>query len=251
MSDKAKLAGSYLAKRGFAFERKLAEAYVQSSRPKKFREMCDRMDAVASRKYQGRKIAKIKQCKVERTPDGGAPKADMSFRYDFADGTQGRCSFSLKVSTASRVSVHQCTVQQFLDGIGIAGDAAAFKTIKNGMNLFNECGSWKKVKSLPSDDQNKLKSALSGAETGIAKYVMSTGNGGTASDAVIIVNPKKGLYNIAADLDYVESCRKHLLNAKKGRKGFSGVFTYTYPHKKRGQQIQVKMPVVLCYRISD
>ncbi len=233
--------GSELAKRGFEFERQLISAYTSKIRPMGFSNICNDMDDLVYKKYK-KKIKRIEiNSNLKRTSGGGLPKADISFLYTFEDDTQGIYSFSLKTTSAKRVSVHQGTVQQFLDGLNLPPDNEDFKIIKQGMEQFNLDGSWKTIKTWEQDKLNTFKQRLDKALMNIAAYVMSIGNGGTSADAVILYNPILKKYTVATDSEYIALCQNVLTNIK----GLGGIFSYTYPHKQKGKQIQLKIPVIL------
>lgn len=237
--------GSKLAKRGFEFEKQLIAAYVQlNRRPAEFVNICRDMDELVLKEFKKKSIKSIEENKkIFKTPSGGLPKADISFNYVFDDDTTGTYSFSLKTTSAKRVSVHQGTVQQFLKALNLPEDNEDYQILKKGLEQFNIDGSWKGIKQWDKKEQDKFKSKLDSVLDNIARYVMSTGNGGTAADAIILFNPDPiaPKYTVMSDREYLAKCKE----MSASMKGMGGIFSYTYPHKQKGKQIQLKIPVIL------
>ena len=235
--------GSTIAKRGFKFEQDLINAYMSEKRPKGFVNICNDMDALVLKTFNKKNIIAIEKSQIVKTAERGLPKADISFVYTFDDGSSKVFSFSLKTTAAKRVSVHQSTPQQFIDAVlsSIPSDSAEYAILKQGIEEFGVAGSWKTIKQWDPERVEMFKNSLNMITPNIADYVMSKGNGGTQADAVVIFNPIKREYTVATDAEYLKICSETL----RSMKGLGGVFSYTYPHGKRGKQIQLKMPVVL------
>lgn len=243
--------GSIIAKRGFKFEDDLKKAYcILPDRPKGFRNISKDMDELVKRvtNHTGHNIISIKPNQIVKTTERGLPKADISFIYTFDDGSTEVFSFSLKTTAARKVSVHQSTPEQFIQNVlgSLPSDTAEYKILQQGLKEFGTVGSWKTVKVWDPAQLETFKKSLEMIIPNIADYVLCRGNGGTKADAVVIFNPVERKYTVATDAEYMDLCRTTM----KSIKGIGGLFSYTYPHGKRGQQIQLKMPVI-CQKSMD
>lgn len=254
-------AGSDLAKRGFKFETDLIAHYTSGDKiPAEFKNICNDMDDVAREKC-GMKNAVIvsrKSLKVVRTRYGGLPKADLRIEYTFdpkgngnaEDYVTGECSFSLKTTTAKIVSVHQTSMKTFFVDLKNALNGSEMckgkdmSVLKRGLAQFIKDGSWTTIKKWDEAKLQAFKDQYETALDAFASYVMSEGSGGTKADAVIMYRPAASVadskYSVMSEREYLAACKE----ASKATKSLSGLFKFTYPHGKKGKQIQIKMPVI-------
>lgn len=228
------LKGSLCAKRGYCFEIDMFNYINDDIKSENIMipHIISELKNKIERDYY-KKISSLMCIKPERGYNNSNPKADIIIKFTFNDGSDELIGFSLKCSSKSSVSVHECNINTMFKALKI------HKNHNNKINqiikLFFKNGNWKTVEEKFSIEE--IKSELEKCRDRLLKWAISSGNGGSKSQYLILYNPKIKKFRICKDDDYIKE-----ISQKYGLKRGCPL-SWTRPSKKQGYKIQFKMPL--------
>lgn len=259
--DNLKTLGSYYGKRGNKLETEICAALDTSSDKsvwEAFRKnsCSDRVidqigisilkKVLLDNSMSEMEVLSISASKQIRLASKGLGKTDISLLIQGKNGSSLQVGISCKATNNSSVSCHEYSCRDFAEIFRLNNLAVAEQEILNeGLQLFQENGTWDLVLKKNQEWQKKFFDILNRNMGIIFDWAISGKThpgevGQTIADYLLMFNPKSGEYRFVKIEDYKTEL---LNNPKKNRKGYP--FSWTYPSKKRGLFIQLKVPVVL------
>lgn len=182
---------------------------------------------------------------------GGKPKTDILIKIYYGNKFK-KVKISIKNPNKKRgnVTVHEGSVEKLLGDLEMTmpsdsrfNDSEQFQKLKIALLDFQKSGS---TKGMDADLSKFLNENLSDLNDWLIDYVIFGINNGVLTnnqkaDLLVVVDPDSG----DLELMTIAEERKKLLEYCNGRKaGFRTPFSWTYPSKKRGKKIQLKMPII-------
>lgn len=245
--------GSYYGKSGNKFERFLVEELNEPNNLSAYQaneKACFEYDTVLDSVVSELPIEKQHIQLLEATDtitklkNGGSPKTDIHLRVYLSPKEFHIANISVKNTIATRVSCHDYQAKDFVRVI--APDDSDFRNL---VEIFQEAGSWKEFNSLTSEkglvlDTDEvlnpyMEKIIQWAVTGQhdADYLIDEKI--QLANFILTRNADSGACKMQSAKSYIEE-----LKAAIG-KGRGAPFSWTYPSKRRGQRIQLKMPISL------
>lgn len=181
---------------------------------------------------------------ITKLKNGGSPKTDIHLKIFTEPKTFHTANISVKNTTSSRVSCHDYQAKDFARVI--APQDSDFLTV---VETFQEAGSWKQYDSLLIEKGLKLDT-----DRILKKYMRKlvewaiTGKHDAAhlldeevqiANFLLTRNAENGACKMQSSESYISEQSKNISH------GRGAPFSWTYPSKRRGQRIQLKMPISL------
>lgn len=235
-------AGQFYAKVGTNFEKWLADVLNNTDNLYKWKNE-DKTLIGCSYDYYIKVIKAIGLCadevlSIHATVDipnyenGGKPKTDLMVQVAFIHGANKGYTFSCKKTTKKRVTVHDYTAEQFINALEIE-DA----DLINALYDFQNSGCMKDMSKNNLDIMNKKMPAYNDK---LARWVFS-GDGMDIRSAQYLITYQslQGEFDIHTIEEYIEIIKDNNIIGN-----FGTFFNWTYPSKKRGKRIQLKMAIM-------
>lgn len=168
-------------------------------------------------------------------PSGGSPKTDVIATITMKDGSVQYRTLTCKRTTKSYVSVHQYKADAIADVLD--KDNGKLRTL---LRMFQSCPVQGEY---PLSSRKELADELKPHVRKFCRWVFG-GHGGLGkelqkADYMVTFNPLKNRMAVHSIDDYIDI-------ALVTKKGFVGTpFQWTFASKRRGEDIQLKMPVIL------
>ncbi|RUO53487.1 MspI family type II restriction endonuclease [Pseudidiomarina homiensis] len=174
----------------------------------------------------------------------GSPKTDVHLKIFTGPKSFRTANLSIKNTTSSRVSCHDYQAKDFVRVIAPSDDA--FRLL---VTTFQEAGSWTQFEKLLTDRGVALDidSTLNQYMMKIIEWAIigkhdedniidpST----QLADFLLTRNANNGLCKLQHAQDYCNELYRNIGNSR------GAPFSWTYPSKRRGERIQLKMPLKL------
>ena len=177
---------------------------------------------------------------IGKLPSGGNPKTDVLVSVTSSDGNISHYTISCKRSSDKSVSVHQYNADAFADVLDKENIS-----LRRLLNYFQAAGN---LRDFGEDNQEKLTEELSPYVEKLSMWALG-GQGGDGNpetqnaDFILTYDNNSGSSSIQRIQQYVH----HLVDA--GVEGHFGTpFSWTYPSKRKGKDIQLKCKIL---KISD
>jgi len=174
--------------------------------------------------------------KIGRLPSGGNPKTDVLVTVTYTNGTQEHFTISCKRSSDKSVSVHQYNADTFanvLDKDNIH--------LRKLLERFQTCGN---LRDFGKENQEELTTELAPYVEKLSLWVLG-GKGGDGdpetqnAEFILTYDNNDG----SSTINRVEKYYRHLVD--EGVNGHFGTpFSWTYPSKRKGQDIQLKCKII-------
>lgn len=175
---------------------------------------------------------------IKELENGGSPKTDVliTVRFKKRRPSVQHFTFSLKATKNSSVTVHEYTADTFANALDKNNDE-----LRRLLNEFQAAGS---RKDMNPNDAEALTEELRPYRKKLDIWALSgrtsdRDNGEQFADYLLSLNVVTGRIHLSPIEEYCEE----LEAANTGVHGFGTVFSWTYPHKKRGRRIQLKVKV--------
>lgn len=246
-------AGSYYGKSGNRFEKFLVEELNSHENLASYRaggNACLEFDVIMNSilSFFSLDINKVLSLEatdtITKLKNGGSPKTDIHLKVFISRSENYEANISVKNTTSSRVSCHDYQAKDFARVV--APDDDNFKLL---VETFQQAGSWRGY-----DELVKNKNLDLDTDELLVKYMPKliewaiTG----AHDEESTLNPKTQIANFLLTRDAnnnackMQSCEDYMreLHGNIGN-GRGAPFSWTYPSKRRGSRIQLKMPISL------
>lgn len=171
---------------------------------------------------------------IPKLPSGGKPKTDILVCVETEEG-EIKYTFSCKKTGSDWVSVHEYSVDQFLDVLEIKDGI-----LKDALIEFQECGS---IDKLSPTANEALERRLAAYNEKLNVWVLGGVGGPGAPDvqwaqSIISYNENTANVSVMSLADYIKNI------SKEGQIGNFGTnFRWTYPSGGLGKRIQLKMKV--------
>jgi hypothetical protein len=173
---------------------------------------------------------------IGHLPSGGNPKTDVLVKVRYTDGSTHNYTISCKRSSDKSVSIHQYNADKFADVLD-----------KDNMHLrellsdFQKCGN---VRDFGEENKNELTQTLKPYVEKLSLWALG-GQGGDGNP-----NVQNAEYILTYDnmdnsssIQRVENYYHHLIEC--GVTGqFGTPFSWTYPSKRKGKDIQLKCKII-------
>lgn len=173
---------------------------------------------------------------IGRLPSGGNPKTDVLVTVIYEDDAQEYFTISCKRSSDKNVSIHQYSADKFADVLDKGNSR-----LRRLLNYFQKCGN---LRDFGSENQEELTEMLAPYAEKLALWALG-GQGGDGNPKtqnagfILTYDNNDGSSAISSVEDYYH----HLVD--KGISGHFGTpFSWTYPSKRKGQDIQLKCRII-------
>jgi hypothetical protein len=173
---------------------------------------------------------------IGHLPSGGNPKTDVLVKVSFCDSSTRNYTISCKRSSDKSVSIHQYNADKFADVLD-----------KNNTHLrdllsdFQKCGN---VRDFGEENKNELTQTLKPYVEKLSLWALG-GQGGDGNPDVQNAEYILTYDNMdnSSSIQRVENYYHHLLES--GVTGqFGTPFSWTYPSKRKGKDIQLKCKII-------
>lgn len=181
-------------------------------------------------------IATSDKKRIGKLPSGGNPKTDVLVTVYYNDDNAKNYTISCKRSSDKSVSIHQYNADSFADVLDKENTR-----LRELLNLFQECGN---LKDFGVDNISRLTQELIPYNEKLALWALG-GIGGDGNPEIQIAKYILIYDNNdnSSSIRSVEEYYKHLIN--DGITGhFGTLFSWTYPSKRKGQDIQLKCKII-------
>lgn len=173
---------------------------------------------------------------IGRLPSGGNPKTDVLVTVYYEDGSNQHFSISCKRSSNKSVSVHQYNADTFADVLDKDNHR-----LRQLLKYFQKCGN---LRDFGEENQIELTKILVPYVKKLSLWVLG-GQGGEGNpetqNAKFILTYDNN--NGTASIHQVEKYYQHLVD--EGVNGHFGTpFSWTYPSKRKGKDIQLKCKII-------
>jgi hypothetical protein len=173
---------------------------------------------------------------IGHLPSGGNPKTDVLVWVKFWDGRTHNYTISCKRSSEKSVSVHQYNADKFADVLD--KDNEHLRTL---LKKFQECGN---VRDFGEENNNELTKILKPYVEKLSLWALG-GQGGDGNpetqnaEFILTYDNTDG----SSSIQSVENYCHHLIES--GIMGqFGTPFSWTYPSKRKGKDIQLKCKII-------
>ena len=173
---------------------------------------------------------------IGRLPSGGNPKTDVLVAVIYEDGAQKYFTISCKRSSDNSVSIHQYSADKFADVLDKGNSR-----LRQLLNYFQKCGN---LRDFGRGNQEELTEILAPYVEKLALWALG-GQGGDGNPQtqnagfILTYDNNDGSSAISSVEDYYH----HLVG--EGISGHFGTpFSWTYPSKRKGQDIQLKCRII-------
>lgn len=173
---------------------------------------------------------------IGRLPSGGNPKTDVLVSVLYTDGTVDYYTISCKRSSNKSVSVHQYNAETFANVLDKENDS-----LRRLLKYFQSVGN---LRDFGEENQKKLTNELTPYVEKLSLWALG-GQGGDGNpdtqnaDYILTYDNNSGKTSIQRIEKYVQ----HLL--KENSSGHFGTpFSWTYPSKRKGKDIQLKCKIL-------
>ena len=185
-------------------------------------------------------IATSDKREIGRLPSGGNPKTDVLVSVTSNDGSVAHYTISCKRSSDKSVSVHQYNADTFADVLDKDNTS-----LRHLLKYFQEVGN---LRDFGKENQEKLTEELSPYVEKLSMWALS-GHGGDGNpetqnaDYILTYDNNSNSSSIQRIQHYVH----HLVDGNVNGH-FGTPFSWTYPSKRKGKDIQLKCKIL---KISD
>lgn len=173
---------------------------------------------------------------IGRLPSGGNPKTDVLVTVSHTDGSTEHFTISCKRSSDASVSVHQYNANTFADVLDKDNDQ-----LRRLLLYFQKCGN---LRDFGEENREALTKELKPYVEKLSLWVLG-GQGGDGdpetqnAEYILTYDNNNG----SALITRIEAYYRHLVEG--GIIGHFGTpFSWTYPSKRRGQDIQLKCKII-------
>ena len=173
---------------------------------------------------------------IGRLPSGGNPKTDVLVSVTFTDGSLKHYTISCKRSSDKSVSVHQYNADTFADVLDKDNSS-----LRHLLKYFQAVGN---LRDFGSENEEKLTQELSPYVEKLSLWVLG-GQGGDGNpetqnaEFILTYDNNSG----SSSIQRIEKYVHHLINS--GVDGHFGTpFSWTYPSKRKGKDIQLKCKIL-------
>lgn len=174
--------------------------------------------------------------KIGQLPSGGNPKTDVLVTVTYENNEKKHFTISCKRSSGKSVSVHQYNADTFADVLD--KDNVRLRRL---LRYFQKCGN---LRDFGQENQAELTEVLAPYVEKLSLWVLG-GQGGDGNpeiqNAEFILTYDNN--DSSSSINRIEKYYEHLVN--EGVNGnFGTPFTWTYPSKRKGQDIQLKCRII-------
>ena len=173
---------------------------------------------------------------IGRLPSGGNPKTDVLVTVTFSDAAQRHYTISCKRSSDKSVSIHQYNANAFADVLDKDNP-----NLRRLLTYFQDCGN---LRDFGEENSIKLTNLLSPYIKKLSLWALG-GHGGDGNpeiqnaDYILTYDNNDGSSSIKS----IEKYYEHLTT--EGITGnFGPPFSWTYPSKRKGKDIQLKCKII-------
>lgn len=172
---------------------------------------------------------------IPKLPSGGNPKTDVAITVTYNDNTTDLFTISCKNSRSGNVTCHEYAADKFIQALSLDDITAGL------VQDFQEAGSAKK---LGTEKSYELKQRLSPYVDKLCRWVLSGEYGECSQPEIqcaqyIYSYDSERFIGLLYSVDeYIEKLKSH---AKDNPSSFGTPFSWTYPSKRLGKRIQLKM----------
>lgn len=179
---------------------------------------------------------------ITKLRNGGSPKTDLVLHiYTYAH-KHYQANMSVKNTTSTRVSCHDYQAKDFARVI--APNDSQFNKV---VETFQECASWRNYDEIMAEQQfdtdavlnHYMKKIIEWAVTGKHDTEHLIDESTQIADYLFTRNANTGACKVQSCASYIEELNSNVGNSR------GAPFSWTYPSKRRGQRIQLKMPISL------
>ena len=172
---------------------------------------------------------------IGKLPTGGNPKTDVLVVITLKNNQKNFYTISCKRTSSDSVSVHQYNADNFANVLD--------KENSNLRKLLNEFQKYGNLRDFGSENGNLLTKELKPYLLKLSMWVLG-GHGGSGNsiqkaDYILTYSNTTNVFSIKKTEDY---CKKLLSNCKEGH--FGTPFSWTYPSKRKGKDIQLKCKIL-------
>lgn len=171
---------------------------------------------------------------IDKLPSGGNPKTDILVTIAFKNSSKKQFAISCKRFKGSSVTVHEYKAEDFIRILHIVNPV-----LQNYIYLFQKYGN---MRDMGKSNVQEMTRLLEPHLDDLIKWVIAGigGDGDPSTQwAQYIINKREDVNDIR-----IYTIQEYMDKLKKIRpRSFGTPFDWTYPSKKRGQRIQLKMPV--------
>lgn len=245
--------GSYYGKSGNKFEKFLVEELNDPNNLEAYKsgeKNCFEYDRVLTTIATdlGIKSEKIQFLEatdtVTKLRNGGSPKTDLVLHIHTYAHERYQANISVKNTTSTRVSCHDYQAKDFTRVI--APNDSQFNKV---VEIFQECASWKNYDEIIAYQQLQIdtdevlnlymKKIIEWAITGRHDNEHLIDESTQIADYLLTRNANTGACKVQSCASYIEELYSSIGSSR------GAPFSWTYPSKRRGQRIQLKMPILL------
>ena len=174
---------------------------------------------------------------IGKLPGNKNPKTDVLVKAIFDDDQYSYYTISCKSTTEDEVTVNESSADNYISILG------ANETLADLLNKFQEAGS---LDAFGTENIDKLTTELKPLQEKLFKWILG-GHGGPGDPEkqwanYILTEHVKGediKLHIYSLMDY-----KAKLDSQRKKGHFGTPFKWTYPSKKRGKKIQLKLMII-------
>lgn len=177
--------------------------------------------------------------------NGGMPKTDILAIITADNGKEYKVTFSVKAPRRpdSRISVHQGSVEDMIYDLKKSSfdsdEKLSVSNIENALLNFQASGSEKYMDSKQADI---LKKELPPINEWLVRYALFGENNHKLNEIqvaqyLVYINPQNHTVNVYSANEITQK----LINQNYKKSGFGTPFSWTYPSKRKGKNIQLKL----------
>lgn len=172
---------------------------------------------------------------IDKLPSGGNPKTDVILKVTYNNGKESIYTFSCKRTSSKWVTVHEYSVEKFIEVLKIADDR-----LKEALRHFQKVGS---LRALNNIHKKCLETEMPKYNKSLALWVYG-GVGGEGNpktqwaNYIITFQNETSEFKVHKLDDYVDI----ILKNNSGH--FGTPFRWTYPSSGKGRKIQLKGRIV-------
>ena len=173
-----------------------------------------------------------------KLPTGGAPKTDVLVSVEFEDCSSSIFTISCKLSSKEWVSAHEYSAKSFVDALSINEEQLVYE-----LDLFQNLGG---ETLMPLEDREVLKEKLKPYVKGLTEWVITGKHGSGDPITQVAKYVAIGIdHGGTTDTIHIYTAEEYIdlvLETTTGQ--FGTPFKWTYPSKKKGEKIQLKMKTI-------
>lgn len=200
-----------------------------------------------SHKVSKDNVLSISAHKQIRLPSKGLGKTDISLLIQLKEGESIQIGISCKATNSSEVSCHEYSWEDFVEVFNKNNVSKNdLSVLEDGLKLFQKSGNWQELNKKEESWKTSFFEALDRNMGIIFDWAISGKTypnevGEFVADYLLLFNPKSNQFRFIKSEDYKNELLGESAKVKKRKQGYP--FSWTYPSKKRGSSIQLKVPV--------